>query len=195
MNHTETHESSPSPFAESFWVRAEWTDEERDAFFISLSKEWLERLERGAKPLDTEDAIDRAMRAAQRAGQAARQARPVEVRRDAPQELLTLAEVLSRRAQQFIVIQDMPGTDENVHLKLLLATIAEFIDQARDIRRSLAVQFINRGSISRKQTAEILGVHQQTIASWVKEDTQHPEQALSAMTNDSLNTEDSGKPY
>jgi hypothetical protein len=94
------------------------------------------------------------------------------VPRNPPQELVQLAELITTRAHQLTVVDDMPPIGEqNLELKLILATLTEIIHEARDIRREIVVRSVVQGDLTRKQAAEILGVHWSTITEWVKEDT------------------------
>jgi predicted XRE-type DNA-binding protein len=177
MNRPESQQSSPTPRraqpepdTRPYFERRTDQAIERAEKATQEAMQWLERA-RESRVNNPEAALD----AARQAGDAAQRATPVQVPRDdVPYGIITLVELISRRAEQFAVMRDWPqAAEENLHLRLLLGTLTEFIDQARHIRRTVVVQFINQGNISRKQAAEILGVHQQTIANWVKEDTPH----------------------
>jgi hypothetical protein len=163
----ETHLRRGSSF-DSFFAESADRAIERAERSTEQATEWLEQ----AKQARANNDPRAAETAAARAVEAARVAPPVQVPRNTAPELVALTELISRRAEQLNVIDDMPrAIEENLYLKLLLGTLTEFINEARDIRRHLVVRFINDGNISRKQAGEILGVHQSTIAQWVKEDT------------------------
>jgi hypothetical protein len=110
--------------------------------------------------------------AAGRAKRVAYLTHPVEIPREAPPGFIELAELLNRRAEQLKVIDDMPqAAEEHIYLKLILGSLTEFISTAMYIRRQIVVELVNQGNISRVEAGRVLGVHQSTIAQWVKEDT------------------------
>lgn len=71
-----------------------------------------------------------------------------------------------------IVLNERMGaqqTDATAYYRLQTLLYAQLATQTRTIAESLAIDAVRKGFMSRVQAAEILGVHQGTVARWVKQ--------------------------
>jgi hypothetical protein len=82
-----------------------------------------------------------------------------------------IAHLLNQVQDTYRILQSNPiGSDsQKLQLRLLAQGLMTISDAARSIAKDLCIEAVQRGDLSRIQVANILKVHQGTVARWVKE--------------------------
>lgn len=84
-----------------------------------------------------------------------------------------MAKLIQKHSTKYSNVKkiDLPVEDlDPLKRKLELTALAELIREAERLRRKLAVETVNNKDLSRVEAAQLLGLHQGTIAKWIKDD-------------------------
>lgn len=84
-------------------------------------------------------------------------------------ELRHVLTTYEKRMQDFRPVVDSAARDKVIFFRSLVAVMSGFSHDFTFISQRLAIRGVIEGAISRRLAGELLGVHQATIARWVKE--------------------------
>jgi hypothetical protein len=89
-----------------------------------------------------------------------------------------LHERWEQNAQAITTLQNV-GMDHQAE-ELAIRGMAELSDRAYTMARTLGLHAIAEGRMSRVELSRLLGVHQQTVANWIKEAQTEPDRDYAA---------------